>query len=365
MSHYDLIVLGTGGVGSAALFHAAGRGLKVLGLDRFAAGHNRGSSHGESRMIRMSYFEHPDYVPLLRRSYELWDELDAGLLQRCGVLYVGDPEGPTLAGVKLSAERHGLHLETPGPGDFPFSIPAGAQAIFEPDAGQLPVEQCVISHVDQAMDAGAEHRFGEEILEWSETRTGIRVETESEEFSADRLIIAAGAWSSEVMANLNLPLQVLRKHLHWYQTDATAYDSGFFFELEDGQFYGFPARDGRLKLGEHSGGEVVNDPLGANRAPDKTDNRRVEAFVEQCLPGVSLTRMRHETCFYTMTPDGQFIVDQLPGNKRIAFAAGLSGHGFKFTPVLGEILVDLVTEGGTGFDVNFLGLRRPELAEDC
>jgi len=363
VAHYELIVLGTGGVGSAALFHAARRGFKVLGLDRFPAGHNRGSSHGESRLIRLSYFEHPDYVPLLRRSYELWDELDPELLQRCGVIYVGDPGGPTLGGVRLSAERYDLRLETSDPATLPYAIPAGAEAIFEPDAGLLPVEQCVISHVDQAVDAGAEHRFGEEILEWRECDKGIEVETESETFTAERLIVTGGAWAGELLADLKLPLLVQRKHLHWYQTDNLAYECGFFFELEHGQFYGFPSRDGRLKLGEHSGGEAVTDPLNADRGPDRNDNARIEAFIEQHLPGVSLTRMRHETCFYTMSPDSQFIVDHHPDNPRIAFAAGLSGHGFKFTPVLGETLVDLVTEGGTDFDIDFLGLGRPAVAE--
>jgi sarcosine oxidase len=251
MAHYDLIVLGTGGVGSAALFHAARRGLKVLGLDRFPPGHNRGSSHGETRMIRLSYFEHPDYVPLLRRSYTLWDELDPALLQRTGVLYVGPGNGPTLSGVRLSAERYGLQLEPADPATLSHAIPDGADALFEPDAGLLPVEECVIAHVGRAVDEGAEHRFGEEILEWRETGAGIEVETESETFSADRLIIAAGAWASEVMADLDLPLQVLRKHLHWYQTDAR-YDCGFFYELEHGQFYGFPSLDGKLKLGEQN-----------------------------------------------------------------------------------------------------------------
>ena len=363
MAHYDLIVLGTGGVGSAALYHAARRGLKVLGLDRFPPGHNRGSSHGESRMIRLSYFEHPDYVPLLRRSYELWDALDPALLQRCGVLYVGTEDGATIGGVRQSAQRYQLDIEERADRveNLPLVIPAGAQAVFEPDAGLLPVEDCVVEHLTQAVAAGAEHRVAETVIDWCETPAGIEVRTESGSDSAERLIVSAGAWAGEMLRDLRLPLQVLRKHVHWHETSEERYNCAFFYELEHGQFYGFPTGNGRLKLGEHSGGEPVADPLAISREPDPEDTARVEAFVADYLPGVSLKRLQHEVCLYTMTPDANFIVDRHPDSDRVAFAAGLSGHGFKFTPVLGEILVDLVLEGATELDIQCYGspVQRP------
>jgi sarcosine oxidase len=362
MAHYDLIVLGTGGVGSAALYHSARRGLKTLGLDRFPPAHDRGSSHGESRMIRLSYFEHPDYVPLLRRAYALWDELDASLLRRCGVLYVGAPDSASISGVRRSANRYDLRLQdAPTAAANSYRVPAQAVGIFEPDAGYLPVEQCVTAHLDAALAAGAEHRWGESVTGWSESGGGIDVTTNRGRYSAERLIIAGGPWAGSLLDRLHLPLRVLRKHLHWFSAPPEGYELGFFYDLEHGQFYGFPAANGRIKVGEHSGGELVADPLNASREPDADDCARIDDFIANYLPGVSLQRVEHQVCFYTMSPDAQFIVDRIPGSGRIAFAAGLSGHGFKFTPVLGEILVDLVTQGHSAMPIEFLGLNRPAL----
>jgi monomeric sarcosine oxidase len=356
--HYDVIVLGTGGVGSAALYQLASRGLNVLGLDRFPPGHDRGSSHGETRMIRLSYFEHADYVPLLQRTYTLWDKLDPSLLRRSGVYYVGREQGEVIQGVRQSASQHKLRIEEKN--DAPpggFLIPADATTLFEPDAGLLPVEQCIKLHLSKAVALGAEHRWGDAVLGWEETDDSVSVSTDAAQFEADRLIIAAGSWAGEMLAGLGLPLRILRKHLHWFETGDAHSDSGFFYELEHGQFYGFPTEDGLIKLGEHTGGEVIEDPLLASREPDPEDTARVADFVRDYLPGAGRER-RHAVCFYTMTPDGQFIVDRVPGSQRVAFAAGLSGHGFKFTPVLGEILADLVLEGRTDFEMDFLGLDR-------
>jgi monomeric sarcosine oxidase len=359
MAHYDLIALGTGGIGSAALYHAARRGLKCLGLDRFPPAHDRGSSHGESRLIRLSYFEHPNYVPLLRRSYQLWDELDPALLNRCGLLYTGRADGDIIGGVLASARKHKLNLEVVGAADVPqYILPRGAAAVFEADAGWLPVERCVQMHLDRALAAGAEHRWGETVNAWQPEGDGVSVDTDTGHYSAAALVIAGGAWNGDLLPGLALPLTVVRKHLHWFRCDDHRYRSGFFFELPHGQFYGFPAQDGRLKLAEHSGGEVIADPLSASREPDPEDDRRIAAFVAGHLPGVHGERVAHKTCFYTRTPDEHFILDRYPGCDRVAYAAGLSGHGFKFAPVLGELLVDLALEGRTSFDIEFLSRER-------
>jgi sarcosine oxidase len=356
--HYDVIVLGTGGVGSAALYQLASRGLKVLGLDRFPPGHDRGSSHGETRMIRLSYFEHADYVPLLKRTYRLWDELDPSLLKRSGVYYVGSEQGDVIQGVRQSATRHDLLIEekyTAPPGGF--LLPKDAVTLFEPDAGLLPVEDCIKLHLAKAVALGAEHRWGDAVLGWEESGSTVSVTTDTGRFESDRLIIAAGSWAGEMLSELGLPLRILRKHLHWFESGNLHSDSGFFYELERGQFYGFPTQEGLIKLGEHTGGEVIEKPLLASRDADPKDTARVESFAREYLPGMGQAQ-RHAVCFYTMTPDGQFIVDRVPGSQRVAFAAGLSGHGFKFTPVLGEILADLVLEGGTDLEIDFIGLDR-------
>lgn len=359
MKHYDLIVLGTGGVGSAALYHAARRGLRCLGLDRFPPAHDRGSSHGESRLIRLSYFEHADYVPLLQRSYALWGQLEPTLLHRSGVAYFGPADSEIIEGVLTSARQHQLAVEVlPGNAMRQFTPPDGFTALYEADAGWLPVERCVLAHLEQAAAAGAEHRWGESVVDWQATDSSVSVTTNLGRYGADALVVAGGAWSSRLLHTLALPLTVQRKHMHWFPCDDPRYQSGFFFDLPHGQFYGFPAMDGRLKVAEHSGGEVVSDPLAASTAPDSVDSQRIEAFVRQHLPGVGGERLGHQTCFYTRTPDDHFIVDRYPGSNNVAFAAGLSGHGFKFSPALGEALVDLATGRSLAVDCAFLGLSR-------
>lgn len=357
--NYDLIVLGTGGIGSAALFSAVSRGLTCLGIDRFPPAHDRGSSHGESRLIRLSYFEHPDYVPLLRRSYELWDELDPTLLQKTGGVYVGPENGEIISGVLGSAAQHKLRIDKLQTSDIPqYTVPEDHIAIFEPDAGWLPVEHCVQTHIDQARNAGAEHRYGLSILGWEPQGDTVRVKTDAGNFSAAALVIAAGPWSNTLLPQLDLPLRVDKKHLHWFRCHDERYRHGFFYELAHGAFYGFPASNGRLKLAEHSGGEPVTDPLAANRDPSPQDNERIEAFVADYLPGVEPVRLEHKSCFYTRSPDDDFILDLYPELHNVAYTAGLSGHGYKFAPVLGEVLVDLATGKGSRLDIGFLSGTR-------
>lgn len=359
MSHFDLIILGTGGIGSAALCHAAQRGLSCLGIDRFPPAHDRGSSHGESRLIRLSYFEHADYVPLLKRSYELWDALDPGLLQRSGLLYFGPAGGEIVDGVQASARLHQLDIDVLQPeAAAHFAPPPGYTVLHEADAGWLPVERCVLAHLERAVAAGATHRWGESVAGWSVSGRGVTVTTDNSSYSADALVIAGGPWNGQLLPALELPLTVHRKHLHWFRCEDARYTSGFFFDLPHGQFYGFPVQEGRIKLAEHSGGEVVSDPLTADRAPDPVDDQRIEAFIREHLPGVSPERLDHQTCFYTRTPDQHFFVDRYPGHKNVAFAAGLSGHGFKFAPALGELLVDLATGESPRVDCDFLNLSR-------
>jgi len=357
--HYDLIVLGTGGVGSAALYSAARRGMSCLGLDRFPPAHDRGSSHGESRLIRLSYFEHPDYVPLLRRSYRLWDELDNTLLDRCGVLYCGPERGSIITGVMESARRHDLVVNPVDPGDYGHHrFPEGSQAVFEPQAGWLPVERCVKRHLDEAAASGAEHRWGDPVTGWHTEGSGVRVTTTAGTYSASALVVSPGPWASRLLPGLSLPLEVQRKHMHWFECEDKRYENGFFYDLPHGQFYGFPQADGLVKVAEHSGGESVQDPLLASREPDPEDDKRVAEFVANFLPGVQGPRIKHKSCFYTRTPDDHFVVDRYPGSDCVAYAAGLSGHGFKFAPVLGELLVDLATGEEAAIDVTFLSRAR-------
>lgn len=374
MNTFDVIVVGTGGVGSATLLRLAKRGVRVLGIDRFGPAHDRGSSHGQTRLIRQGYFEHPDYVPLLLSAYEIWHELerDTGrqLFLPAGLVEVGPPDGNVLPGVAASARQHGLEIEnltsTEVQSRFPqITLPPQCQAVFEPTAGILQVEACVQAHLDQAQKLGAELRFHEPMEQWHVDGDGVVVKTDKDQYSAARLIVAAGAWSGLVMKSLGLSLRVVRKHLHWFANDNDRFrlQSGcpaFFFELAEGCFYVFPEINAGLgvKAAEHSGGEDVLDPTNLDRSVDAQDQARVAQFMKRFLPGVSTRLIEHSVCMYTLTPDEHFIVDRHPEHSQVCFVAGLSGHGFKMVPVLGDALADLALESTTSHPVEFLGLSR-------
>lgn len=372
--NYDVIILGTGGVGSAAAFHLARRGAKVLGIDRFPAGHDRGSSHGETRIIRQAYFEHSDYVPLLLRAYDLWRELEGicgiDLLHQVGLLQVGPPGGAVVRGVLTSAAQHRLAVESLAASEVErrwpgFRVPEGMTGAYEAAAGYLRVERCVLAHIAAAKQHGAEFRFGEAAVTRRKIAGGVEVAIESgESFQAARLIITAGPWAPALLANLGVTLSVRRKHLYWFESSDKRYhqDDGcptYLYELPGGVFYGFPEIDELgVKVAEHSGGQTVVNPLDDPRHLDPADLARVEQFVRDHLPGVSQTLAHRAVCFYTMSPDEHFIVDRDPTSEHTLFAAGLSGHGFKFTSVLGEALADLALGGKTALPIGFLGLAR-------
>jgi monomeric sarcosine oxidase len=372
----DAIVLGTGGVGSAAAYHLARRGCRVLGIDRFPGGHDRGSSHGQTRIIRLAYFEHPDYVPLLRRAYELWAELEQRsgeqLYHPVGLLEVGPTDGVLIPGLLKCCAKYDLPLEEFAGREFErrfpgFRVPPGSRAVFESRAGYLRVETCVLAHLAEAAKLGAQFVTGESVLAWSASADGVTVRTDANTYHAQRLVISAGPWAAQVLADLQLPLVVRRKHLHWFPRGPAHYraDQGapcFLYETTDGYFYGFPEIDALgVKAAEHSGGTVVPDPLVDDRALEPRDLSRVQDFLAVCMPTLPRQPGTHGVCYYTLTPDENFIVDRHPGFGNVAFAAGLSGHGFKFVPVLGEILADLVTAASTAHPIEFLSLRRAAL----
>jgi monomeric sarcosine oxidase len=379
--HYQTIVIGTGGIGSAALYQLARRGVRVLGLDRFPPGHDRGSSHGQTRMIRQAYFEHPDYVPLALESYRGWAELEerrqAKLYHEVGLLEIGPAGGVVVPGVLESAERHRLKVESLSARDvserFPgFVVPEGYVGVYEHRAGYLPVEQCVVAHIEEAVRLGAESRTGETVQNWRVDGSTVHVVTDRDHYSAERLVVAAGSWASEVLKDLGMRLEVRRKPQYWFRptTDVFRADRGcpaYLYETGDDIFYGFPFLDqptgdnGGMKVAEHTGGAFVSDPLNVNRDLDRADQSRVEAFLSKHLPGVSHECVKHAVCMYTLTPDQHFVVDRHPEHSQVVFVAGLSGHGFKFAPVLGQALADLALDGRTSLPIGFLNCRRSRL----
>lgn len=377
MKRYEVIVLGLGAMGSAALFHLAKRGAKVLGVDPYPLGHDHGSSHGETRVIRLAYFEHESYVPLLRRAYQLWGELEAArgepLYHPCGVLQVGPPDGEIIPGLDRAARLHGLPLLSLSPDQvarrFPgFVVPAGYEARLEEQAGILRVEAAVRAHGQAAQDHGAELRLGDFATQLAFQGDGVRLSVGAETVHAQRLVLTAGPWAPALLADLGVPFQILRKASVWVQPQRPHYglDQGapaFLYETEDGVYYGLPAVSERgMKIAEHSGGAPLATPLPpsgpARGVPTAEEEARPLAFAAQHLPGLG-DRIGHRAlCMYTMTPDQHFVIDRHPAHPQLVFAAGFSGHGFKFASVIGEALAELTLEGGTRQPIGFLGLSR-------
>ena len=371
--HVDYLVLGLGGMGSSALYHLARRGLKVRGIEQFGVAHDRGSSHGETRIIRKAYFEHPNYVPLLQRAYELWRELEQEsgkrLFNPCGLMVAGSPEGEVIQGVRLASRLYDVDVENVTSREaaerFPgFRIPNGFEVTWEPEAGFLYVEECVRTQIECAISLGAQVCLNEKIISVSINAESIEVRTETERYLAAGMIVTAGAWSSSCLQELHLPLEVVRKVLFWNPVRQPLYnlDAGkgcFFFDMPYGEFYGFPSLDGEtVKLAEHTGGATVADPGNVNRELMETDAPAVSRFVSEVMPALDPEPARHATCMYTRTPDRHFIVDRHARNQRVVYGAGFSGHGFKFSAVIGEILADLATQGSTAHPIDFLSASR-------
>jgi sarcosine oxidase len=374
--HYDVIVLGLGGIGSAALYHLARRGLKVVGVEQFDIGHALGSSHGETRLIRHAYFEHADYTPLLYRAYELWRETQAASGERLfedgtGLVVAGPPDAHEVSATLATAEKYHLPMQTMSDDEFAqrcpdMRLPPGFQAIWDGAGGVLWVERCVQAHVRLARQAGAEVMSGTPLSAWRATDASVEVDTPAGKLTADRLVICAGPWSSQVLNDLGMPLEVRRKVLFWHRPkQAGAYALGrfpaFLFAMGYGTIYGFPAVNERgVKIADHHGGQSLSGPLPAREVLGG-DHETVERAVDDLFPLLERDYSEFAVCMYTMTPDENFVLDVHPAHPNVCFGAGFSGHGFKFAPVIGEVLADLATRGATDHPIEFLRLARPTL----
>ena len=372
--HYNAIVIGLGAMGSATLYHLAQRGWRVLGLEQFEPGHNQGSSHGDSRIIRETYFEHPLYVPLVRRAHELWRELErnsgSSLMTITGGIMIGPPDGVVVSGTLRSAQQHGLPHEILTPAGvrerFPaFRLDDALVAVFDPRAGFLDPEACNRAHIKLARDAGADVRFSETVLDWIPDG-GVRVTTSSDTYGADRLVLAAGAWNGALLPDSVLPLTIERQAVFWLEPeiDASLYDRGRFpiyaYEYRAGNIcYGFPRLPRGVKASVMHDGETVADPGAVRRTIDAKEVKPLRTALEPILPGLAEARVREsDVCLFTNTPDHDFIIDFHPFFPQVLVSSPCSGHGFKFASAIGEIQADLLMKGKTEFDLSPFRLGR-------
>ena len=371
---YDAIVVGLGAMGSAAVYQLAARGLRVLGLEAHAPGHVVGSSHGESRIIRMAYMEHPDYVPLLRRAYELWREVEsqAGteLLRQTGGLFVGPLEGHVVGGSLRSARLHELPHELLDGGEIHRRYPAlhpgpDDVALFEATAGVLFPERCIEAHLRLATEHGAVIRHNEPVRSWEAMAGEVSVVAEEARYEADHVVFTAGAWTGKLLADLRLPLKVERQTVWWLYPkerpelfDPACFPIYIWETSANHSFYGFPHLEWPgVKVGRHHSGEYV-DPDTVSREAVATDEVAVRQFVRRHIPALDGDVASGVVCLYTNTPDEHFLVDQHPEHPGVVYASPCSGHGFKFASVIGEVLADLVTTGQANPAANFLRAGR-------
>ena len=362
MNSYDVVVVGLGGVGSATAAALARRGERVLGLDRHPAGHDQGASHGETRIVRKAYFEGVGYVPLLLRSYDLWCSL--GLLTVTGGLFLGDAGSRVLEGSRSTAVTHGLDHELLSAAEVTRRFPAvtppdGTVALYEPDAGVVSPEAAVRRQLDLAVTAGADLHHGEPVLSWQAGSRGVRVRTPAGSYDAGAMVLAPGRWTPELLADLGLPLVVEQRVMHWFDppggAGAFAPDRfpAWIWERPDGTVpYGVPGVAGP------AGGVKAAVHFSPVRPPADWTPAQLGALLAPLLPGLGARVTRSVDCTYTLTPDQDFVVGRHPEHDRVLLACGLSGHGCKLTPVLGEVLADLAVEGTTPYDLTFLDVGR-------
>ena len=375
MAHFDVVVCGLGAMGSAAVHALAGRGERVLGLERYAPGHDRGSSHGQTRIIRLGYFEHPSYVPLLHRAYALWRELEIAsgqpLLHVTGIVEIGPPESALVQGTLASSQLHSLRHEVLGAAElmrrFPaFNLPPNYLAVLQPDGGFLEVEPSIAAQLDLATAAGATIRGGETVQTIEPRAGSVRIVTDRGTVEAGAAVVTAGPWTKSLVPELAAPLRVTREVMGWFEpveADLVSALPVFIIESQHGMHYGIPPQVGAsagaaIKIAKHHHRDETVDPDAYDRTVSADDEGLIRAAVAEHIPAANGRLIAAKTCLYTMTPDHDFLIDRLPGAANVIVASPCSGHGFKFAPVIGEILADLATAGTTRHDIARFRLAR-------
>ena len=364
---YEAIVIGVGGMGSAAIYHLAKSGARVLGLERFDIPHAFGSSHGLTRIIRLAYSEGSYYVPLLRDAYGLWRELEdisgESILRVTGGLDVGPEAGAVFSGSRKSCVEHALPFEELDCAEvnrrFPgYRIPRDMRAIYQPDAGYLRCETAIRAHAAAARALGAEIATGVRVLRWKRTPTGVRVETDDGSHEAGKLVITAGSWVGELVPRLRSACRPVRQVMLWTDPlDPKVFDPGrfpvFIVESPFGNFYGFPDNEGEgFKIGKfHHLRQEVSDPDRLDRECRPEDEAVLREGIEAYFPDANGPTRRMTACMFTNSPDGHFILDRHPDAEDVFVAAGFSGHGFKFCSVVGRIMADFALERPSPFDL--------------
>jgi len=373
MPSYDAIVVGVGGMGSAAVYHLARRGLQVLGLEKYSIPHEMGSSHGYSRMIRYTLQEHPSYVPLVRRSYKLWHEMEetAGeeLMVTTGSIRAGAPDSPFFLNAQEACDLHSIPYEILTASEvnkrFPgYRFPEEISSVYQADGGFLLPERCIVTHVQAAERAGADVHSQETVLDWEVRGDGVQVRTDRDTYTAGRLVVTAGPWAANLVPELAAYAVPERQVMGWFQPKRPELYAAEAFPVfgvftEEGRYYGFPSHAvPGFKIGRAHHLLQKVDPDAIDREVHPEDEDILRQAVNRYFPLAAGKLLDGKTCMYTNTPDEHFMIGTLDGQPQVSVAAGFSGHGFKFASVIGEIMADLAQSGATEHDINLFRLDR-------
>ena len=369
---YDTIVIGLGAVGAATLWQLARRGQHVLGLDRWDPPHSFGSTHGDTRITRCAIGEGEIYVPLVLRSHELWRELEAetgdDLLTQCGALMLAGGSATAVVHGKANfvgrtiaaAERYGIAHEVLSPDEvmhrFPqFRLEGDELAYFEAEGGYVRPERCIRAQLDAARRLGATVRGQTQVVRLERDGAGVTVTTAGgERLRAARAVLAAGVWSPGLAGAALAPhMSIARQVLHWFQPDDPACYAPERFpvfiwahgDTAEDSFYGFPIPPGTdgVKLAREQYTDITEDPEHLRRevGPDE-GAAMMQRHGAGRLLGLAPTPLRSVVCPYTNTPDGDFLITPLPDNDHAILVSACSGHGFKHSAGLGEVVAEAV-----------------------
>lgn len=360
---YDIILAGLGAMGSATAFHLAGRGLRVLGLDRYHPPHSLGSTHGGSRVIREIAFEHPRYVALARRAYAAWRHLEAatgeGLLHLSGTLFLGAPESPLMKGALASAREYGVPHEELPEAELARRYPlfrnlGGTVGVLEPGGGWLDPEGCVRAALTYAGAHGVELHWDEPLLGWTPGADGVSVATPTGRYQARRLLLATGPWMPAVLGPIGASFTVERQVQHWF---ATAAGTGiprempaFIWQTPEAVFYALPPAGGEVKAAVHHDGDLTTPDM-VRRTVSAEEIAATRALLHHYVPPFAGEHRRAAVCLYTNSPDGHFVIDHHPASDAVVVVSACSGFGFKFASAIGELAAELLVDGAASIDL--------------
>ena len=370
---YDCIVIGLGGMGAASLFELSSKGQNVLGIEQFDIGHDKGSSHGLSRIIRLAYWEGIEYVPLVLRAHDRWIELEKTynekLLNITGALDIGLESSETISG-SLKACRefdipHEIFTSTELSKKFPaYLLPEEYSSVFQKDGGFLVPESCINLYVNESINNGADVKQNCKVLGWESDGNIVTVSTSDGNFKTKKLVITAGAWTGILQDEMSRFLTPERQVVSWFKPESPEYYNSdqfpvFNMEVPEGRYYGFPIHHYEgTKIGRYGHLKENINPDSISREITDLDIATLRVPMEKYFQPTNPEPLFSQVCMFTNTPDEHFVLDYLPGNDSVFIASGFSGHGFKFASVIGELISDLMVDGGTEFDLGLFSLDR-------